>query len=171
MIYLPPHLDVTRADDEAARTGHSLALRRRALARRASQDGERTGRESLELVPVAGTPSYCLVFSIAESGVVRQLTMNADDASTHCEPGKPIGGQPFRIPAHEGKVRIYTIFSDQKLAAPPIAEQVRELGSKRDLSAFDLRAPGRVITDTLEFVPEPAQGMTPGSGTPGTTSR
>ena len=79
----------------------------------------KTERESLELVPVAGTPSYCLVFSIAESGVVRQLTMNADDASTHCEPGKPIGGQPFRIPAHEGKVRIYTIFSDQKLAAPP----------------------------------------------------
>jgi hypothetical protein len=117
----------------------------------------KVGGESIELVPVAGTPPYCLVFSVAESGVVRQLTMNADDASANCEPGKPIGGHPFQIPAREGKVRIYTIFSDQKLAASPIADQVRELGSKPNLTALDLRAPGRVVTDTLEFVPEPEQ--------------
>src|SRR6266545_5683502 len=65
----------------------------------------KTGGQSFELVPMAGTPSNCLAFSVAESGVVRQLTMNADDTSANCEPGKPIGGQPFQIPAAEGKVR------------------------------------------------------------------
>ncbi len=112
------------------------------------------GGESIEIVPLAGAPSSCLVFSVAQSGVVRQLTMNADDTSMDCEPGKPIGGQPFRIVAREGKVRIYTVFSDQKLAAAPIAEQIHELADKADLTGLDLRAPGRVTTDVLEFVPE-----------------
>jgi len=63
----------------------------------------------------------------------------------------------FRSRRPRGRSGIYTIFSDQKLAAPPIAEQVRELRNKPNLTALDLRAPGRLVTDTLEFAPEPAQ--------------
>src|SRR4051812_36867806 len=69
----------------------------------------------VELVPRPGAPPNCLAFSVAENGVIRQLTMNADNRSVHCEPGQPIGGVPFRIPANEGKTKIYVFFSDQSL--------------------------------------------------------
>jgi hypothetical protein len=110
--------------------------------------------ELVELVPMAGTPPNCLAFSISASGVVRQLTMNSDGTSFECSPGQPIGGERFRIPAREGKVRIYVLFSDQKLEAAPIADQLHELARKPDLTVLDLRAPGRIVTDVVEFVPE-----------------
>ena len=114
----------------------------------------KVGAEQIELVPLAGVPPYCLVFSISQTGVVRQLTMTPDDASLECAAGSPIGGHTFQIPAREGKVRLVALFSDQKLSAPPIAEQIQELGGKPNLTVLDLRAPGRVVTDLLEFVPE-----------------
>jgi hypothetical protein len=112
----------------------------------------------VELIPLEGTPPHCLAFSISQSGVVRQLTMNEDNLSADCAPGRPIGnGEPFRIPAREGKVRIYVLFSDQKLEAQPIADQIHEFASKPDLTVLDLRAPGRVVTDMIEFVPDAAR--------------
>jgi hypothetical protein len=117
----------------------------------------RVGGESIELVPLAGTPSNCLVFSASQSGVVRQLTMNEDNTSVDCTPGQPIGKTPFRIPAREGKVRIYAVFSDQKLTAGPIAEQIEELGRKPEVTMLDLRAPGHVVGDMIEFTPEAAR--------------
>src|SRR5258706_14993215 len=111
--------------------------------------------ELVELVPLAGTPPNCLAFSISQGGVVRQLTMNAENTSTDCAPGRPIGGEPFRIPAREGKVRIYVLFSDQQLEAQPIADQIHEFAGKPDLTVLDLRAPGRVVTDMVEFTPDP----------------
>ena len=113
--------------------------------------------EQIELVPVAGAPPHCLVFTISSSGVVRQLTMNAEQTSFDCEPGKRIGDEPFRIPSREGKVRIFAVFSDQKLSAGPIAEQVNDLGGKPGFTGLDLRAPGHVVTDIVEFVPEPGK--------------
>ena len=114
----------------------------------------RVAGDQIEIVPLAGTPTNCLVFTISASGVVRQLTMNAEQTSLDCEPGKQIGREPFRIPAREGKVRIFAVFSDQKLAAGPIAEQVNELGGKPGFTGLDLRAPGHVVTDLVEFAPE-----------------
>jgi hypothetical protein len=113
------------------------------------------GGELIELVPLEGTPSNCLVFSVSHGGVVRQLTMNEENTSFECQPGEAIGGQPFRIPAREGSIRIYTLFSSQNLAAGPIAEQIDERASSPDFSVLDLRAPGQVVTDMVEFVPEP----------------
>ena len=111
--------------------------------------------DTIELIPLEGTPPHCLAFSISQSGVVRQLTMNEENTSADCTPGRPIGnGEPFRIPAREGKVRIYVLFSDQKLEAQPIADQIHEFAGKPDLTVLDLRAPGRVFTDMVEFVPE-----------------
>jgi hypothetical protein len=110
--------------------------------------------ELVELVPLPGTAPNCLAFTIAESGVVRQLTMNPENTSLDCAPGRPMGGEAFRIPASEGKVRIYALFSDQKLEAQPIADQIHEFAGKPNLTVLDLRAPGRVTTDMIEFVPE-----------------
>lgn len=134
---------------------------------RASQPAERIelrklGGELIELRPVAGLPPNCLVFSISQGGVVRQLTRNAAGTSVECPPGQPIGGHPFQIPEREGKVRIYAIFSDQKLAADSIAEQVVEHGKKSDFSVLDLRAPGRLVTDMVELVPDRAPSMVRG---------
>jgi hypothetical protein len=114
----------------------------------------KVGGELVELVPLEGTPPNCLAFSISESGVVRQLTMNPENTSLACAPGRPMGEGPFRIPAREGKVRIYVLFADRPLEAQPIAEQIHELSGKPDLGVLDLRAPGRIVTDMVEFAPE-----------------
>lgn len=114
-----------------------------------------TGPASIEVLPSAGQPPYCLVFTVSEKGIVRQLTMSPSNESIPCAAGKPIGGTSFRIPPAEGKVRIHVILSDGKLDATPIAQQVRELGKGPGFSAMDLRAPGRVFLETLELSPQP----------------
>jgi hypothetical protein len=126
---------------EPAQSVHRIELRK--------VDGE-----LVELVPLPGTTPHCLAFSISQNGVVRQLTMNQENTSLDCVPGQPMGGERFRIPAREGKVRIYVLFSDQKLEAQPIADQIHEFARKPDLTVLDLRAPGRILTDVVEFVPE-----------------
>src|SRR6185295_2917650 len=60
------------------------------------------GGELIELLPLAPLPPNCLVFSISQGGVVRQLTKNAGGTSVPCPPGQAIGGHPFQIPAREG---------------------------------------------------------------------
>ncbi|HSN97741.1 MAG TPA: hypothetical protein VLS89_05560, partial [Candidatus Nanopelagicales bacterium] len=68
--------------------------------------------------------------------------------------GQPIGGLTYRIPAAEGKVRIYVLFSDQPVKADPIAAQVYEVASTgRLVTAMDLRVPGKVQVEALEFTP------------------
>jgi len=108
--------------------------------------------EQLELVPKEGAPPYCLVYSIAERGTIRQLTMNDANESFDCPPGAPIGGTAFRIPKAEGKARIYVIFSDQKLAAASVAQQISDLGTP-NFSTLDLRVPGKAVSDIIEYAP------------------
>jgi hypothetical protein len=114
-----------------------------------------TGPASIKILPSAGQPPYCLVFTVSEKGVVRQLTMSPANESIPCAAGQPIGDTEYRIPPIEGKVRIHVILSDRKLDATPVAQQVRELGKSPGFSAMDLRAPGRVVLETLELAPQP----------------
>jgi hypothetical protein len=106
----------------------------------------------VELVPKEGIPPFCLVFSIAERGTIRQLTMNESNDSFDCPAGAPIGNTSFRIPKSEGKARIYAIFSDQKLLATTVATQISDLGTP-NFSTLDLRVPGKVVSDVIEYTP------------------
>ena len=112
------------------------------------------GPASIELVPTEGQPAYCLVFTIAEKGVVRHLTMSEANESVPCPAHVPVGGTTYRIPPAEGKVRVHLVFSDRPLDARPIAAQMHELGAAAGFSAMDLRAPGNVLLETLEFTPQ-----------------
>ena len=114
-----------------------------------------TGPASIKILPSEHQPPYCLAFTVSEAGVVRQLTMTPTNESTACPAGEPIGGTEYRIPPGEGKVRIHVVFSDRKLDATPVAAQVHELGKSAGFSAMDLRAPGQVLLETLEFSPAP----------------
>ena len=106
----------------------------------------------VELVPKEGNPPYCLVYSIAEKGTIRQLTMNEENDSFDCPPGAPIAKSGFRIPKKEGKARIFIIFSDQKLSAGTVAQQINDLGTP-NFSALDLRVPGKAVSDVIEYTP------------------
>jgi len=109
------------------------------------------GDDRVELVPLAGAPPRCLAFTIAEKGLVRQLTMSPEKKSLDCPPGRPIGGTSFRIPPTEGKVRIYVFFSDLQLSADSVAHQVSDLSANPSFSVLDLRLPGHVVADVLEY--------------------
>jgi len=121
-------------------------------ARRASLQA--LGPASIVILPGERQPPYCLAFTAAEQGTVRQLTMAPANESIPCPAGEPLGGTEYRIPPGEGKVRVYVIFSDRKLDATPIGAQIRELGKGGSLTAMDLRAPGQVLLETLEFEPQ-----------------
>lgn len=112
------------------------------------------GSSTIEIIPSPGQPPYCLVFTISERGAIRQLTMNDADMSIPCGAGEPVGGVTYRIPPSEGKVRAYILFSDRALRASPIATQINELAADNpSFSAMDLRVPGQVIVEVLEFTP------------------
>jgi hypothetical protein len=124
------------------------------------------GGNSAQLIPTQGQLPYCLVFTIAANGTIRQLTMSHDDHSISCPADKPIGGVRYRFPISEGRVRILVLFSDRKLDAGSVAAQVMEKGSLPTLSATDLRLPGRVTVEVLDFAPmaepEPSVGTVVG---------
>jgi hypothetical protein len=115
---------------------------------------EEVGAAAVKFIPAENQPPYCLIFTVSEKGVVRQLTRNAEKTSVPCEAGKPIGGVVYRIPPAEGRIRAHLIFSDRKLDAAPMANQVHELAAQNPkFMALDLRAPGQVMIETLEFTP------------------
>lgn len=112
------------------------------------------GGSTVEVVPSAGQLPYCLLYTLSERGVIRQLTMTRENRSIKCESGKPIANTSFRIPANEGKVKAYIIFSDDRIQAGPVGQQLYELRDKERISAIDMRLPGRVFVETLEYVPQ-----------------
>jgi hypothetical protein len=107
---------------------------------------------TIQVVPAEGQPPFCLAYTASEKGVVRHLTSSAA-SSLECPARQPIGGVRYEIPKGEGKVWIYVIFSDKQLEAAPISAQVHEMGRGGGLTAMDLRAPGNVVLETLEFTP------------------
>src|SRR5262245_5771448 len=88
---------------------------------------QEVGGSTVKLLPTADQLPFCLVFTVSEKGIVRQLTMTSMNHSVPCSAGKPIGDVAYRIPPSEGNVRIHVLFSDRKLDATPIGAQVHEL--------------------------------------------
>lgn len=124
---------------------------------------------TVELVPTDLQLPYCLVFTISEKGIVRQLTMNRQNRAVKCEAGQSIGGVSYRIPLDEGPVRFHVFLSSTQLNAGSVAQQIYELSAKNPrFSALDLRLPGDVKVETLDFTPATdapvATGTVIGSG-------
>lgn len=116
---------------------------------------KKTGN-TFELVPTADQPPYCQVFTTTLTGIIWLQTPTHDNLSMECPAGKPITGAPLRVPKKDGKVDVYVIFSDRRLEAGPLQLQVQEVVQQHQtVTAGDLRAPGRVLVDRIEFMPDP----------------
>jgi hypothetical protein len=112
---------------------------------------------TVQFIPAVDQLPYCLIYTQSDKGVMRQMTLARSNQSVACAAGEPVLGLRFRIPADEGRVRVHVLFSDQRLQAAALAEQVVEMTSP-DFNPNDLRLPGRVVLETLDYVPteEPA---------------
>ena len=121
------------------------------------------GGSTVEFIPKEGQHPYCLLFTVSEKGIIRQLTMTRENRSIRCEAGKRIFNSSFRIPAEEGKVHAYIFFSDQRIQAGSLAQQLYDLRDKPRVSAMDFRLPGAVAVEMLEFVPQAGGEPVPGA--------
>ncbi len=135
----------------------------------------RISGDTVQLVPSEGQMPYCLALTHSEKGVVRQLTMSKNNVSVKCPAGEPVLGQAYRIPAEEGPVKIHIFFSDQRLEAASVANQLNEMANP-SFSPIDFRLPGNVVVETIDFIPsetnEPTPGtLVPGPSAPAATSR
>ncbi|MBZ4419509.1 hypothetical protein [Myxococcus sp. RHSTA-1-4] len=128
----------------------------------------RTGPATVEVVPLEGQLPFCMLYTVSEKGVIRQLTLTRENRSIRCDPNRPVANTSFRIPVQEGKVRMYVFFSDDRIPAGPVAQQLYDLRGQERINAMDLRLPGRVFVETLEFTPEesapPVTGGVVGAG-------
>jgi hypothetical protein len=116
----------------------------------------RISGDTVQIVPSEGQMPYCLVFTHSNKGVVRQLTMSKNNVSVKCPPGEPVLGQAYRIPADEGPVKIQIFFSDQRLEAGSVANQLNEMSSP-SWNPIDFRLPGKVVVETIDFIPNETQ--------------
>jgi hypothetical protein len=123
---------------------------------------------TMEVVTNDGQLPYCLLFTVSEKGIIRQLTMTRENRSIKCDAGKPIANTSFRVPTQEGKVKVYVIFSDQRIQAGSVAQQLYELRDRPRVTGMDFRLPGQAFVESLEFVPEeggaPVTGGVVGAG-------
>lgn len=110
---------------------------------------------TMEIIPTSGQYPYCMLFTVSEKGIIRQLTMTRENRSIKCDAGKRIYNSSFRVPVEEGKVKAYVIFSDQRIQAGSVAQQLYDLRDKPRLTAMDFRLPGSVSVEMLEFTPQP----------------
>lgn len=114
----------------------------------------RTGGTTFELLPAAEQEPFCLAFTVASTGVIRQLTMSEANQSFACPAGAPVGGHAFKVPLEEGGVRVHVIFSSAPVNAASVAQQLLDLRDRTKLAAMDLRLPGTVTVETESFLPE-----------------
>jgi hypothetical protein len=115
----------------------------------------------VQFIPAPDQLRYCLIYTTSEKGVTRQLTMTVGNTSVPCPPGEPVLGLRYRIPADEGRVQVQVLFSDQRLDAAQVALQVVEM-AKPNFNPMDLRVPGHVLLETLEFIPSEEPSPTVG---------
>ena len=59
------------------------------------------------------------------------------------------------MPVEEGKIRAYIIFSDQRIQAGSVAQQLYDMRDKERVSGMDFRAPGSLAVEVLDFTPKP----------------
>lgn len=107
---------------------------------------------SVELVPAEGLPPYCHVFVVTATGYVQLHTATEDQLSLECPAGVPITSRALKMPKGHGNVKVYVVFSDRQIESGPLSMQIQEFVSqKKPVTAVDLRAPGNVVVETLEF--------------------
>jgi hypothetical protein len=117
---------------------------------------------TMEVVPNDGQLPYCLLYTVSQKGIIRQLTMTRENRSIKCDANRPIANTSFRIPVEEGTVKVYIIFSDQRIQAGSVAQQLFELQGRDRVTGMDFRLPGQAFVEMLEFTPE--EGGTPVTG-------
>ncbi|RKH73902.1 hypothetical protein [Corallococcus aberystwythensis] len=115
---------------------------------------KRTGPTTMEIIPLGGQLPYCMLFTTSEKGVIRQLTLTREKRSIRCDANRPVANTSFRVPVQEGKVRVYVVFSDEPVPTGWVAQQLYGLRDREHITAMDLRLPGRIYMETLEFTPE-----------------
>ena len=121
----------------------------------------RISGDTVQIVPSEGQLPYCLAFTQSEKGVIRQLTISKTNNSVKCDAGEPVLGQTYKIPAEEGPVKVRVFFSDQRLEAASVANQLNEMSSP-SFNPIDFRLPGRVVVESIDFIP--AEGGAPAPG-------
>ncbi len=114
----------------------------------------RTGGTTFELIPGEKQYPYCLAFTVASNGTIRQLTMAKDNKSFQCPAGKPVGGTSYKVPGTEGAVQVHVLFTSQRVPAASVARQIVELSASQSLHPLNLRLPGEASLVSLEFTPE-----------------
>ena len=117
---------------------------------------------TMEVVPTEGQLPYCLLYTVSQKGVIRQLTMTRENRSIKCDANKPIANTSFRIPAQEGPVHVYIIFTNERVQAGSVAQQLFELQGRDRVTGMDFRLPGQASVERLDFTPE--EGGTPVTG-------
>ena len=121
----------------------------------------RISGDTVQIIPSEGQMQYCLVFTQSGKGVVRQLTISKNNTSVKCPSGEPVLGQAYRVPVEEGPVKIHVFFSDQRLEAASVANQLNEMANP-SFSPIDFRLPGKVVVESLDFIPAQSEEPAPG---------
>jgi len=109
---------------------------------------------TFELVPATGQLPFCLAYTVSPKGVIRQLTMSAENASLECPAGQPIGQHVFRVPPSEPSVRVLVLFTSQSVNATSVSSQLIDTPRAASLTAMDLRLPGQAALELIDFTPE-----------------
>lgn len=114
----------------------------------------RTGGTTFQVVPSEGQHPYCLLFTVSQSGLTRQLTMSSKNQAFSCPAGAPVGKRTFKVPRNEGPVKVYAFFFTQPVNAGALAQDILEAKDRQALSVMDMRLPGQASLETLRFEPE-----------------
>lgn len=121
--------------------------------RRASLN--RTGGTTFEIVPSEGQHPHCLAYTVSRSGLTRQLTMSGANQSFDCAASRPVGGHAYKVPINEGPVRVYVFFTSQRVNAAAVSQELIDAPDRQALAVMNMRLPGSVALEVLDFVPEP----------------
>jgi hypothetical protein len=114
----------------------------------------RTGGTTFQLIPGEGQLPYCLAYTVSKAGVIRQLTMSAENESFSCPGATAVGKRAFKVPLEEGPVKVFLLFTSQPVNAASVSQQLLDAPDRQNLSVMNMRLPGKATLDLLEFTPE-----------------
>lgn len=110
---------------------------------------------TFELIPAPGQWPFCLAYTVSTKGVIRQLTMSAENTSFTCAAGQPIGLHAYRVPASEPSVKVLVLFTSQSVNAGSVSHQLIEMKAPASVTAMELRLPGQAALEVLDFTAGP----------------